>query len=344
MAGAWTAAPVALALVVAAPVAQAQNNPDPRDLQIRLQRLERDMRDLQAMTFRRGDARDGSDRDGSGRDDSPQADDAPPPDAAGDATGTPNLAPVMRRVDELEDGMGRITGQLEELGHKVDQLSERTDRLQKELDFQTNPPPNGFGNGPDAGAAPGGPDGGRPDGGRTGSGPNNSGALASLPPDNGRNLAPSSGTLGQLPAPLRGGPQNQGPALQSDDPKRDYDAAQALLNRAQYERAGAAFRSFVDAHPDSELAPHALYRTGDIAFSVQKNYDVAARDFAELLKKYPKAPDAPDGMLKLGLSLVTLGQTKEGCAALAALPAKYPAADPAVANRARAERRNAKCR
>jgi tol-pal system protein YbgF len=335
MAGAWTAAPVALALVVAAPVAQAQNNPDPRDLQIRLQRLERDMRDLQAMTFRRGD-----DRDDSGRDDSPQADDAPPPDAAGDAGGTPNLAPVMRRVDELEDGMGRITGQLEELGHKVDQLSERTDRLQKELDFQTNPPPNGFGNGPDTrGVAPGGPDGGR-----TGGGPNTAGALASLPPDNGRNLAPSSGSLGQLPAAPRGGPQNQGPALQSGDPKRDYDAAQALLNRAQYERAGAAFRSFVDAHPESELAPHALYRTGDIAFSVQKNYDVAARDFAELLKKYPKAPDAPDGMLKLGLSLVSLGQTKEGCAALAALPAKYPAADPAVANRARAERRNAKCR
>jgi TolA-binding protein len=48
-------------------------------------------------------------------------------------------------------------------------------------------------------------------------------------------------------------------------------------------------------------------------------------------------------MLKLGLSLFQLGQKNEGCAALAALPAKYPQASPAIATRARNERRDAMC-
>ena len=49
-------------------------------------------------------------------------------------------------------------------------------------------------------------------------------------------------------------------------------------------------------------------------------------------------------MLKLGLALFELGQMKEGCAALAALPAKYPDASQAVATRAKAERTGNKCK
>ena len=84
-------------------------------------------------------------------------------------------------------------------------------------------------------------------------------------------------------------------------------------------------------------------------FFIRLIFDVSlvallAREFAELLKKYPMAPRAPDSMLKLGLSLFQLGQMNEGCAALAALPAKYPQASPAITTRARNERRDAMCR
>jgi tol-pal system protein YbgF len=117
-----------------------------------------------------------------------------------------------------------------------------------------------------------------------------------------------------------------------------------LLSRAQYQPASDAFRKFADAHPDQDSAPDALYWTGDIAYSAKKDYPEAARDFAELLKKYPKSQRAPEGMLKLGLALFELGQMKEGCAALAALPAKYPDASAAVAARAKAERTTNKCK
>ena len=117
-----------------------------------------------------------------------------------------------------------------------------------------------------------------------------------------------------------------------------------LLTRAQYDQASEAFRKYADAHPDEARAADALYWTGDIAYSAKKDYPEAARDFAELLKKYPKAQRAPEGMLKLGLALFELGQMKEGCAALVALPAKYPDASQAVATRARAERTSNKCK
>jgi len=134
------------------------------------------------------------------------------------------------------------------------------------------------------------------------------------------------------------------PAPRPADSKIEFDAAMNLLSRAQYDPASSAFRKFADTHPDEDRAPDALYWAGDIAYSAKKDYPEAARDFAELLKKYPKAQRAPEGMLKLGLALFELGQMKEGCAALVALPAKYPEAAPTIATRARAERTNNKCR
>jgi tol-pal system protein YbgF len=172
-------------------------------------------------------------------------------------------------------------------------------------------------------------------------GPADSGtALASLSPDQNTPLRGAPPTnLGQIPA----GASLPKPAAPAD-PKEEFSGAMTLLSRAQYDPASAAFRKFADSHPDDDRAPDALYWTGDIAYSAKKDYPEAARDFAELLKKYPKAQHAPEGMLKLGLSLFELGQMKEGCAALAALPAKYPDVSPAVATRAKAERTTNKCK
>jgi tol-pal system protein YbgF len=313
-----------LAAFVAIPslAAQPTMTVDARDLVIRLQRVERDLRDLQAETFRRPPGQP------LGQSPGPL-----PSESAGSST---DLNPIMRRMDELNASVSRLTGQMEELGHQVDQLSQKTDRLQKEMDYQAQQAsgqrgPAGLG--PEGAAAPADAGGPPP------------GEVASLAP---RDQGPPQGSLGQIPTdaplPTPGRPLNLPPPPPAADPKADFDNAMNLLSRAQYTQASQAFRSFADAYPDDARAATALYWTGDIAYSTQKDYDVAARDFAELLKKYPMAQRAPEGMLKLGLSLFELGQMKEGCAALAALPVKYPAASAAIATRARNERRDRKCR
>jgi len=77
---------------------------------------------------------------------------------------------------------------------------------------------------------------------------------------------------------------------------------------------------------------------------VQKDYDNATRAFAEVIKKYPTSVRAPDSMLKLGQALIAAGQKKEGCTALAALPAKYPKAAKSLLAQGADARKAAACR
>jgi tol-pal system protein YbgF len=115
-----------------------------------------------------------------------------------------------------------------------------------------------------------------------------------------------------------------------------------LMSRAQYSEASAAFRAYADTNPgDSELAPQAIYWVGNISF-IRQDYAPAARAFAEVIKKYPTSVRAPDSMLKLGQALIAAGQKKEGCTALAALPAKYPKASKSVLGQG-ADARKAVC-
>jgi TolA-binding protein len=48
-------------------------------------------------------------------------------------------------------------------------------------------------------------------------------------------------------------------------------------------------------------------------------------------------------MLKLAQSLLAMGQTREGCMTLGALPSKYPAASKSISAQAASERKTA-CR
>lgn len=64
---------------------------------------------------------------------------AAPAAARPSSTGTPSLAPstaadVQIRMTELEDELGSLTGRIEELGHRVNQINTRLDKLVADLD------------------------------------------------------------------------------------------------------------------------------------------------------------------------------------------------------------------
>jgi tol-pal system protein YbgF len=146
------------------------------------------------------------------------------------------------------------------------------------------------------------------------------------------------GTLGSVPADTL--PEG---AVGGLSPRQQYDSAMELLSRAQYAEAQSAFRGFIAANPADELAGPAQYWVGDISFT-QKDYAGAAKSFADLLKRYAKTPRAPDAMLKLGLSLMELGQKKEGCTTLGAIKSKYPNANKAILDRATKRATEAQCK
>jgi TolA-binding protein len=62
-----------------------------------------------------------------------------------------------------------------------------------------------------------------------------------------------------------------------------------LMSRAQYSEAQSAFRAYADANPDdTDLSPQAIYWVGNISF-IRQDYASAQRNFAEVIKKYPKS-------------------------------------------------------
>ncbi|HEY2886372.1 MAG TPA: tol-pal system protein YbgF [Rhizomicrobium sp.] len=235
------------------------------------------------------------------------------------------------KVRDLEDTIRNLTGQNETLTHRVQELDEKIDRQKKDFEYRLcamTAQQLGAGTGQnDANAVPCPGEGG------------GGGATFNPPPQgNGgpQQLAPPPGVLGTLPS----GAPPQLVAPPSSQP--EFSRAMNLLAKARYDEARAAFRSFADNHPKDDLTPQAIFWIGDIAY-VQRDYPGATRAFAEVIKKYPTSSRAPDSMLKLGQALIASGQKKEGCTALAALPAKYPHATAAVLAQG-SEARKAVCR
>ena len=302
--------------------AAAQYNDDVNDLRTRVERLERDLRDLQQEVYR-------------GNRGLPRSDEGPP---------TAGAAPSSQRVNDIEASLRQLTGQLEDLSHRLNELSTKVDRLQNEMNYQSSQGQSGqgqSGQGVSEGAA---------------AGDDNAPVQLAPGPSNLGTAAPGSNAAQPKTAPNAGGDRIQlkPPATTATGPvsatgtggpaPAKFNAAMDLLARGQYDQARASFRAIADQYPKHQLAPEALYWTGDISYSAKKDYGEAARSFAELLKKYPKAPHAPDGMLKLGQSLIGLGQKQEGCATLAAFPAKYPTANKALLSRAKADAKKAGCK
>lgn len=247
---------------------------------------------------------------------------------------------LNQRASDLEESLRRLTGQLEQLGHRIDELNDRVTRMQKDFDYKlcslTAQQMGATGGSGDQGAIPCGSQ-------QTGAADQVQGAPeASGPPVH---LAPPPGVLGTLPESMATGATGGDTASPgaSANTRSQFDVAMNLLAKAQYDEARAAFRGFADNNPRDDLTPQAIYWIGNIAY-VQKDFAGAAHAFAEGLKKFPASARAPDSMLKLGQSLIALNQKKEGCLALDALPSKYPSASQTVLEHARAARREANCR
>lgn len=257
------------------------------------------------------------------------------------------IAGLTQQIHDLENSLRSLTGEVEQLDHRVTETNQRVDRMQKDFDYRLCTMAA-----QQLGVAPGDPNalpcnGASPTSamGMTTPAPQSfapqsapaSGAPAHLAPPPGVLATIPSGTALPLPPPSNPGDQS-GPSA-----RPEFDVAMNLLAKAQYDQSRAAFRSFADTHPKDDLAPQAVYWVGDIDY-VQKDYANAARAFAEGIKKYPASPRAADSMLKLGESLIAMSQKKEGCAALAALPSKYPAASKIITAQAASARKAAVCK
>jgi len=78
---------------------------------------------------------------------------------------------------------------------------------------------------------------------------------------------------------------------------RRYDEAQKLFDAGDYLGAVHGFEMVTVDYPDSEVADHALYMTGQIYALYFHQYDRASNAYQRLVQSYPRSPDAPAAQL-----------------------------------------------
>jgi len=124
---------------------------------------------------------------------------------------------------------------------------------------------------------------------------------------------------------------------------KQYEFATSLLKVGDYNTAERAFREFVNTHPDHDLAGSAQYWYAE-TFRIRQLYTDAASAYLEGYQKYPKGEKAPINLLKLGVSLVQIGEKDQGCLMITGVQKQYPKANQSVLQKAIYEEKKFECK
>ena len=137
--------------------------------------------------------------------------------------------------------------------------------------------------------------------------------------------------------------QSEEKILPEGTPKEQYEFATSFLKVGDYNMAERAFREFVDNNPDSEFSGNAQYWYAE-TFRIRQLYTDAASAYLEGYQKYPKSEKAPVNLLKLGVSLVQIGEKDQGCLMIAGVKKQYPNATQSVLQKAKYEEKKFECK
>ena len=130
--------------------------------------------------------------------------------------------------------------------------------------------------------------------------------------------------------------------LPDKSPKEQYDFAVSFIKVGDYETAEFALREFIDKNKDNDLAGSAQYWYGE-TFRVRQLYQDAAAAYLDGYQNYPKSKKAPINLLKLGSTLVKMGEKEQGCLMILGVKKEYPKASQSVLQKAEYEKKKFKC-
>ena len=130
--------------------------------------------------------------------------------------------------------------------------------------------------------------------------------------------------------------------LPDKSPKEQYDFALSFMKVGDYETAELALREFIDKNKTDELAGSAQYWYGE-TFRIRQLYSDAATAYLDGYQNYPQSSKAPENLLKLGTTMVELGEKDQGCKMIVGLKKQYPKASQSVLQKAQYEQKRFKC-
>ena len=241
-----------------------------------------------------------------------------------DQIGHIGVVELVQQIEQLNQEIARLRGQIEVLGNENQQLQKRQRDFYLDLDSRLKRVEGNAG-----AAAPSGD---------AGQGAASTASQPSPPPSTGTTgttgtAAPPKADFGPMPPT---GPAGAHPATREEQARemKAYDAASNLFRRNDFASAVEAFRAFLKDYPSSVLAPNAVYWIG-ISYANMKDYRHALAAQEELLAKHPQSAKAPDALLAIAAIQAEQGDSGSARNTLEDIIARYPASDAAGKARTR---------
>lgn len=276
-------------------------------------------------------------------------------------------AQLLVRIQQLEEQLRSLNGQVEGLTFQLTQLQEILNRMQEDTEFRLQALEGGAGGKTEAATQPGGVT--QPE------------ALPQAPQTTGEPAVPATdvpaqgvqplpgeaeidpsfddGTLGPSSDPLvgtgsagavdlaTGQPINlsfdpRAGATDDPDAEAQFTAGYDALVQRDYAFAEDQFSQFLALYPDNARATDAANFLGE-ALLARRAYDEAAEVLLDAYQKHPEHARAPDLLLKLGMALSGAGERETACRTFAEIGKRYPDTIPAFKSRLTEEQASAQC-
>ena len=242
------------------------------------------------------------------------------------------LTKHLLKLNEIEDQFRELTNKFEEVNFKLDKLSSRVTKIQSDNQLRFSDLENvnpeiknkktkknlpGSSQPADFGANPG-------------------YSVSSLPKKQETSSIESAQTV------ILEEPEKKESLLPNKPPKEQYEFAVSFMKIGDYETAEFALKEFIEKNKGDDLAGNAQYWYGE-TFRIRQLYSDAATAYLDGYQNYPKSKKAPDNLLKLGITMVQLGEKDQGCKMISGVKKEYPKASKSVLQKAQYEQKKFKC-
>ena len=238
----------------------------------------------------------------------------------------------LLKLNEIEDQFRELTNKFEEVNFKLDKLSTRVTKIQSDTQLRFTDLENGTAN--------------------TGTKKKVSLPGSSKPQDFGANPGyetsnlPKEQSISSVESAktvITEEPEKRESLLPNKPAEEQYEFAVSFMKIGDYETAEFALKEFIDKNKDHDLAGSAQYWYGE-TFRIRQLYSDAATAYLDGYQNYPKSKKAPDNLLKLGITMVQLGEKDQGCKMISGLKKEYPKASKSVLQKAQYEQKKFKCK
>jgi len=238
----------------------------------------------------------------------------------------------LLKLNEIEDQFRELTNKFEEVNFKLDKLSTRVTKIQSDTQLRFSDLENGTNisqpekqtvlpgsaKPQDFGAAP-------------------AYQTTNLPKEQSISSVDSAQTV------IAEEPEARDSLLPDKPAEDQYEFAVSFMKIGDYETAEFALKEFIEKNKDHDLAGSAQYWYGE-TFRIRQLYSDAATAYLDGYQNYPKSKKAPDNLLKLGITMVQLGEKDQGCKMISGIKKEYPKANKSVLQKAQYEQKKFKCK